>query len=448
MGTYYAVMGGSRILNASRADQSGADDVDVSAWVAADNFIVAVNINSGGKDSVAGQYRLNWRDETDNPGGAFTALASTGECKFGATDLTNGGTIAVGGRKCDSQGGDTWQTGYEVEGTANSTSIDLADEYETEIHFSVSCADGDATHQYTFELYNVTRGAATGTLLAQLTLAAGSDACTADSILSGTPVLGTPTVGVKHNFTANNITAGTPALGTPDIAQEHVLTADNIVTPSTVLGTPTIEQEHILTADGILAGSPVLGTPTAEETGGADACTADNILAGTPVLGTPDIGQEHALTSDNIASQSPVLGTPAVGQEHALSADNIVSQSPVLGTPTAAVIHNLLAENIATGAPVISLPDIGQEHVLTATSFDTGNPVLGTPTATAVNVLTADDILAGSPVLGTPTAAELTVHHLIADNILAGGGGGISGILISTDGNILKVSDTHIIEIH
>jgi hypothetical protein len=169
MGTYYAALGGSRILNASRVDQSGADDVDVTDWPLADNFIVAVNINSAGKNTVAAQYKLQWRDETDSPGGAFTDLASTGECKFGATDLVNGAAIAVGGRKCDSQGGDTWQNGEEVEGTALSDSIDLPDEYETEIHFSVSVADADGNHQYTFNLYNSTNDRTTGTLGAQIT---------------------------------------------------------------------------------------------------------------------------------------------------------------------------------------------------------------------------------------------------------------------------------------
>lgn len=172
-GPYYAALGGSRILNASRADQSGADDADVTNWTKTNDIIFAVNIHSNGKDTEAAQYKLRWRDETDNPEGAFGDLDTTGEAKFGATDLVNGTNIVVGGRKCDSQG-DTWQVGEEVEGTKLSDSIDLADDYETELHFSVSLADGDDGHQYTFDLYDDTRGAQVGVLAAQITLAAGA----------------------------------------------------------------------------------------------------------------------------------------------------------------------------------------------------------------------------------------------------------------------------------
>jgi len=76
----------------------------------------------------------------------------------------NGAAILVGDRKCDSQGGDTWQNGEEVEGTALSDAIDLPNEYETEIHFSLSAADATDGSVYEFELYNNTENASKGTL--------------------------------------------------------------------------------------------------------------------------------------------------------------------------------------------------------------------------------------------------------------------------------------------
>ena len=139
MTTYYAKLGGTRILDASRVDKSLSDDGDVTNWPLADNFIVAVNINSGGKDTAAAQYQLNWRIAA----GTFAAVGATGAIKFGVTDLTNGGTIAVGGRKCSSQGGDTWQNGWEVEGTALCPSINLPDEYENDnTHSAATLASG------------------------------------------------------------------------------------------------------------------------------------------------------------------------------------------------------------------------------------------------------------------------------------------------------------------
>lgn len=167
MGQYWAEPGGSRILNASRVDQSGADNANVVDWSKADAFIVAINIHSGGKDTNAAQYKLRWRDVTDDS--AFVDLASTGEAKFGTTDLVNGAAILVGGRKCDTQG-DTWQNGEEVEGTALSDAIDLPKRYETEIHFSVSIVDGNYGHEYAFDLYNNTEDAIVGAVAAQITV--------------------------------------------------------------------------------------------------------------------------------------------------------------------------------------------------------------------------------------------------------------------------------------
>lgn len=171
--TYYAQLGGSRILDTDRVDQSGGDDVDVTNWDKTDPIIVAACIYSGGKDTEAAQYKLKWRNETDNPGGEFTDLASSGECKFGSTNaLVNGTNLIETNRRTSTQG-DTWQDGEEVEGSTLSDSIDLADDYESEIQFAVSLADGDDGDQYTFELYDATRGASVGTLGAQITLAGG-----------------------------------------------------------------------------------------------------------------------------------------------------------------------------------------------------------------------------------------------------------------------------------
>jgi len=162
-GPYFVAQGGSRILDASRVDQSGADDANVINWSAHDDFILAVNINSGGKDTEAAQYKLRWKVS----GGSFADVGAATPISYAAvTDLVNGAGIAVGGRKCDSQG-DTWQSGEEVEGTSLSDSIDLPADYETEIHFALDCSrSGFAT--YEFELYDSTLGVTRGTCGATL----------------------------------------------------------------------------------------------------------------------------------------------------------------------------------------------------------------------------------------------------------------------------------------
>lgn len=171
MGSYYAALGGSRVCDSSRNDKSGADDADVTNWNKRADFILAVNINSAGKDTEAAQYSLNWRNVTTS--GSFAAVAATGQINYSAaTVLVQGANILVANRKCSSIGGDTWQNGEEVEGTNLSDAIDLPDEYETEIHFALRGYSAFDGHTYEFELYDSTRGASVGTCGATITMAA------------------------------------------------------------------------------------------------------------------------------------------------------------------------------------------------------------------------------------------------------------------------------------
>ena len=172
MANYYISQGGSRILNATRVDLSGADNTNIIGWVKTNDFIIAININSNGKDTEAAQYKLRWRNKTD--GGSFADAGAATEINYNATtDLVNGDPIAVGGRKCDSQGGDTWAAGEEVEGASISDSIDLADEYETEIHFALDCSGATDAKEYEFELYDSTLGVTRGTCGATITMESG-----------------------------------------------------------------------------------------------------------------------------------------------------------------------------------------------------------------------------------------------------------------------------------
>ena len=173
MANYYVSQGGSRILNATRVDQSGADNTNVIDWVKTNDFIIAININSNGKDTEAAQYKLRWRNKTDS--GTFADVGAATEINYNATtDLVNGDPIAIGGRKCDSQGGDTWAAGEEVEGASLSDSIDLADEYETEVHFALDCSGATDEKEYEFELYDSTLGVTRGTCGATITMEAAA----------------------------------------------------------------------------------------------------------------------------------------------------------------------------------------------------------------------------------------------------------------------------------
>jgi hypothetical protein len=440
--SYYNVVTGSRIVSSDRTtDHSGSDDTAVTDWTIGTDFVLCVHQSDNGKNTEAGTYKLQWNKD----GGSFTDLAATGELNYtvgGATDLTDGTACAAGDWWCTDQG-DTDISGTEREDSNATVAFDGSDGDETEHQWAIATDDASGGSLYDFQLVDTANGDRIDAIGVTITMAAAADECTADNILSGTPVLGTPTVGVIHNLTADNLLSGTPSVASPDIGQEHGLTADNIVTQSPVLGTPGIGQEHGLTADNIVSGEPVLGTPTVAEAG-ADACTADNILAGTPVLGTPSIGQVHVLTADNIESQSPVVSTATIGQIHGLTADNVSSQTPVLETPTVGVVHNLLADNLISGVPVVDSATIGQEHGLTADNIVSGAPILDTPSIGQIHGLTASNIVASPPVLETPSVG--IVHVLVALGITAGGATE-DKILTSLDGNVFVKANKILIPI-
>jgi len=204
----------------------------------------------------------------------------------------------------------------------------------------------------------------------------GTDALTANGITTGTPTLGSPTLGQVHALTGTAITATTPVLGHPVIGQVHILTTAGIIAGAPDLGTPAIGQVHVLTATAIATGAPAVGSPTV---GQAHILTAAGIVAGAPLLGAAAIGQLHALAAVAITASSPVLGSPIIGQIHALTGTAITAGQPALDTPAIGQVHALTASGIVTGTPEAGQPVIGLVHVLVAALLLAGAPVLGAP---------------------------------------------------------------------
>ena len=186
--TYYADLGGSRILSIDgTTDHSGADDADVTDWVKSTEFIVACNIHSSGKDTEASTYKLQWQDDTDTSG--YTDLAASGEMDYTISDSSwsHGDTVATGDQVCDSQGGDTRQAGERIKNQSLSDSVDLPDEYQTELWFGINSEGADDSHQYSFRLYSSAEGAVVGVLGATIAMeAVGNDAISGASTITFT----------------------------------------------------------------------------------------------------------------------------------------------------------------------------------------------------------------------------------------------------------------------
>ena len=161
------VMIASRLCTGARGNLgTGADNEDITGYVKANSFIVVAQIDEE-RGTYTSTYTLYWRDVTD--AGAMAPLAATGECKIiDDTSLVNGTDILIAGKLCAATGasGSSWQNGEEVSGTATSPSFGFLDEYYTELHYAVSCADGQDGHQYEFQLYENTGGSLLAVALA------------------------------------------------------------------------------------------------------------------------------------------------------------------------------------------------------------------------------------------------------------------------------------------
>jgi len=176
----YVDLTATRIANDQRADQSGADDGDVTGWDKTADFILAIQIGTS-KGVPDRRYKLRWRDVTDE--GAFADVGAAGEISYNAaTVLVDGATLGSGNKLCTGTPGEkkrvilqtNWQDGMESEGDnelPDSPGLySLADEYYSEFQWALDCNSAQTGHEYEFELYEITNGVSIGTCLATITM--------------------------------------------------------------------------------------------------------------------------------------------------------------------------------------------------------------------------------------------------------------------------------------
>lgn len=182
MATYYPKELGSRLCLDSDRSPLAAVNADYTGHVKTIKIILAVQLGYNGKDTAASAYRLEWRNETDNPGGAFTPVGAATEVSYAATSdtLVDENAVTSAEDVCTNQDATmTWQNGYENvnDNTApDSGTFDLGSDCYTEFQWALDLSNGHDADQYTFQMYNVTAGAAVtdSPCDAQITLASGS----------------------------------------------------------------------------------------------------------------------------------------------------------------------------------------------------------------------------------------------------------------------------------
>ena len=158
MAVYKPILMRTRILDADRTALA-ADEADYTVNRGTKPNLIYVAQLDEEKGAYASTYTLMWKNTTD--AGSFTNLAATGQINWAATTNLGNGT-AVTARSCTGAGasGSTWQNGEEVEGAATCDSINLADEYYTEVHFAINIASALEGKTYDFQIWENTGGTA------------------------------------------------------------------------------------------------------------------------------------------------------------------------------------------------------------------------------------------------------------------------------------------------
>lgn len=189
-GTFYFILSGSRIANATRVWQ--ADEyTSVTNWDKANDFIFAIACETPGNHAEAGTLQIRWRNKTD--GGSFVALGNTGELTWnGVTDLVND-NVTTGDRGCTGSG--TWYAGREREG-ANDVDTDLPKARWTEHHWAIDASSALDGKEYEFELYDNTEGTAVGTCLATITMATAGWTGKISGVTNPAKIMGVPVANI------------------------------------------------------------------------------------------------------------------------------------------------------------------------------------------------------------------------------------------------------------
>ncbi len=226
--------------------------------------------------------------------------------------------------------------------------------------------------------------------------------------------------GGTDTLSANNLITGSPVVGNPSLTQANSLSTAGVVTGSPVLGTSTLNQRHTLSGVNLLTGTPNVNTSTLNQT---HLLSSTGIVTGSVVVGNPSLQGPTELTANSIVTGGVTLGTPTLGQIVVLSATGIVTGSPVVNTSTIGQVQQLIANNLNTGGVVVVASTLTQVHQLLSSNLVTGSPVLGTSTLPPSDFLTAENIAAGPVVLGSPGLSEIVVlsaEGLVSENVFTG----------------------------
>jgi len=124
----------------------------------------------------------------------------------------------------------------------------------------------------------------------------------ANSIVTGSPVVGTTGITQDHNSTPSSISTGSPTVSSTAITQDHNLDITGIVAGQVVISTSGLIQNHSLQANDLATASPVIPSVDATE---LENFTVASIVTG--FVGQPSFTQVNNIGLSDVETSSPIV---------------------------------------------------------------------------------------------------------------------------------------------
>jgi len=126
----------------------------------------------------------------------------------------------------------------------------------------------------------------------------------ANSIVTGSPVVGSTSITQDHNIAPIDISTGASVVSTTSITQDHSLSTVGVISGQVVISTAGLIQNHSLQANDLATASPVIPSVNATE---LENFTIASIVAGLPTIGQPSFTQVNNIGLSDVETSSPIV---------------------------------------------------------------------------------------------------------------------------------------------
>lgn len=126
----------------------------------------------------------------------------------------------------------------------------------------------------------------------------------ANSIVTGSPVVGSTSITQDHNIAPIDISTGASVVSTTSITQDHSLSTVGVISGQVVISTAGLIQNHSLQANDLATASPVIPSVDATE---LENFTVASIVTGLPTIGQPSFTQVNNIGLSDVETSSPIV---------------------------------------------------------------------------------------------------------------------------------------------